>query len=410
MSTSSRRDALKLGSICLLGGTAGCLGGFGRLSSSEEDGYRSNQQSWPQFQKNGGNVGRTNVLVADRRYSSVRWQSRHRSSSGGYGGVGDPIVHDGLLYVGEFEKDEYRIVALDTEDATRLWSRSLSGRNATPAVASGKLVVPTTNVVETNRVSAFDATEGSEQWHFDFDGGSVTAITHQDGRFFVAQEASFDGTHPARVFAIAKDGTELWRKAVKGSIEAPVAVGDVKVFVGTTTGQLNALNVETGESVWTRQTEGEIRCAPSVNGGTVFVADEIGSVYSFSTSGSKQWRGSASPPAPGAGLAITTDSVYVGGEKGLHALAREDGSLRWSVEEDKRVTTPAIGSGTVYFGTDEALVAVDIESGEPHWSRGISSVTEGDTIIQGVLTAPAITEDGLYVGTSQGLYAFTTDT
>lgn len=408
VSTISRRETLNFGAVGLLGGIAGCLGGNSRRSSAEKGRSATTRQSWPQFQQDGGNLGRTNVLEADRRYDTLRWQSQH-SSSGGQGGVANPVVHDGLLYVGEFDNDEYRIVALDAADATRTWSRSLRGQNATPAIAGGTLFVPTTNVVESNRVSAYDAADGTEQWHFDFDGGRVMAATHRNSTILVAQAATFDGAHPARVLAIAEDGTKLWQTDVEGSIEAPVAANDGKVFVGTTAGRLEALDIETGKSEWTIRTDGEVRCAPSVNDGLVFVADKTGTVYSVSMAGTEQWRASASSPAPGTGLAVTTDSVYVGGEEGLDALAQEDGSHRWSVAKNSRATTPAVGSGTVYFGTEDALLAVGTKSGELRWSREIGTVQDGDTIIQGVLSAPAIAEDGFYVGTAPGLYAFTAD-
>lgn len=408
MSPCPRRRVLRNSALCVTGGVTGCLGEH--RSSLERVGLTDQQTTedgWRQFQKDATNSGSSSVLRPERRYDSVRWTAKLDDGPTGYGGVANPTVSGDLLYVGTFEDDEYRITARRTEDAAEKWSRPLLGRNSTPAISNETVFVPTTNVIETNRVSAFDATRGTELWQFDFAGGAVTAATVRDRAVYVAQEESFDGSHPARVFSLTADGTERWRRAVEGSIEAPVATDGETAFVGTTDGTLHALDDASGDTKWQARTDGEIRCAPSVGDDAVYVADETGTVYAISTSGTERWRAPASSPAPGAGLAITTDSVYVGGEDGLHAIRREDGSERWSVTERGSATTPAIGSGTVYFGAGDALLAVGTEFGELQWSHGISAVTKGDTIIQGVLSAPAIAEDGFYVGTAPSLYAFT---
>lgn len=406
----SRRSVLQRSALCVIGGSSGCLGRY--RSSIERFGstdQRTGKAGWRQFQKDAPNSGSSSALRSDRRYDSVRWEAKLDDGPTGYGGVANPIVSGDLLYVGVFRNEEYRMTARRTEDGTEEWSRPLLGRNSTPAISDGAVFVPTTNVVETNRVSAFDATDGTELWQFDFGGGAVTAATATDGAVYVAHEEPVDGTHSARVFSLTVDGSERWRTQVEGSIEAPVATDGETVFVGTTDGTLHALDAGSGGTKWQTRTDGEIRCAPSVSDDSVYVADETGTVLSISTSGTEQWRAPASSPAPGAGLAVTADSVYVGGENGLHAVRQGDGSERWSVAEDSRATTPAVGGGTVYFGTEDALIAVGTESGERQWSRKISTVTVDDTVVQGVLSAPAIAEDGFYVGTAPGLYAFTAD-
>lgn len=398
----SRRDALQSSVACILGGFAGCV-------SSDSVPFSSSSQStdgWAQFQRDASNTGFSSALSAGEQYDTRRWQVEIDTGTGGYGGVGNPTVRDGYLYVGERSGDQYQLTALRTKDATREWSRSLRGRNATPAVTEETVFVSTTNVVETNRIVALATADGSERWHFDFEGGRVTPITYADGRLYVAQRSSVDGTQMARVFALSEDGSELWQKQVEGDVEAPVAVGREYLFVGRTDGKVQALNIETGESEWTVRTEGGIRCAPTVGDKSVFVADDSGEVYAISTDGQQRWRALATKTNSGMGLAVSSKLVFVAGQDGLFALRRADGTQQWSFETDGRATTPAVGSGTIYVGIDDALVAVETESGNVVWRHAVPSVTRADTVIEGVTSAPAIGNDGVYVGTASGLYRF----
>jgi len=407
MSLPSRRTVLRGGVASLFGGLTGCASSDSLSFWSSDAPSTRDVDEWPQFQRDGSNSGFSSALSAGGRYGRQQWQVEIDSGTNGYGGVGDPVVRDGLLYVGERSEEQYRLTALRIEDASREWSQPLRGRNETPAVADETVFVPTTNVVETNRVAALATADGSERWHFDFEGGRVTPIAHADGRLYVAQCASSDGTYPARVFALTEDGSELWRKRIEGDVEASVAVGREALYVGTTNETLHALDVETGESEWTMQTNGEIRCSPTVADESVFVADDSGKAYAVSTDGQRRWRESATAPNSGTGLAISSELVFVAGRDGLFALGKTDGKQRWSLEADWQVTTPTVGNGTVYVGIDDEFVAVQAGSGDRTWRRETGSVTSGDTIIEGVTSAPAIIDDELYVGTVSGLSRFT---
>jgi eukaryotic-like serine/threonine-protein kinase len=92
------------------------------------------------------------------------------------------------------------------------------------------------------------------------------------------------------------------------------------------------------------------------------------------------WR-SAMPP--GADREITSDAaftsstyVFVASNRGLTAVSRADGSVRWSVSgpfsSARNVLT---SSGLAVAATDESVQAFDLESGRPRWSLSTASST-----------------------------------
>jgi outer membrane protein assembly factor BamB len=91
--------------------------------------------------------------------------------------------------------------------------------------------------------------------------------------------------------------------------------------------------------------------------------------------------------------------VYVGSDDGvLYALAREDGSERWRVATDGRISAAAaVGDGTVYVGSrDENLYAVSAADGSVRWTFDTGGAVDA---------APTVVDGTVYVGCTDGVFA-----
>ena len=57
---------------------------------------------------------------------------------------------------------------------------------------------------------------------------------------------------------------------------------------------------------------------------------------------------------------IDTPTVYfVNRDASLYAVSLENGSLQWELDVDGRsISSPTVRNGTVYFGSDERVIAV----------------------------------------------------
>ena len=137
---------------------------------------------------------------------------------------------------------------------TQIWSRSIGKGsdatrrlNATPVIAENRLFVIDTE----GRVSAFDATTGSPLWQkiISVEGQGTRpafggGVSFMDGRVFVTTGFG------VAVALDAGNGAELWRQTLPTPLRGAPGVDAGRVFVTTHDGQLSALNAETGAISW----------------------------------------------------------------------------------------------------------------------------------------------------------------
>lgn len=134
---------------------------------------------------------------------------------------------------------------------------------------------------------------------------------------------------------IAPDETEIaWRSEVGRGLVTPLLVDGPLVLAATTTGEVAAVSVETGETYWKRGLDG------AVSGGIVRAGDRIltateqksGKAYALTLrSGDRVWERTigSSPYSP----VIVGDAMYVGTEGGnVYALDARNGEELWHTE------------------------------------------------------------------------------
>jgi len=127
-----------------------------------------------------------------------------------------------------------------------------------------------------------------------------------------------------------------------GIVFSSPVIADGRVFVGTTDGQLEARDLETGEQLWVHDVGDQLRGSPGVSDGTVVVGGGI--------------------------------------DGGLVALDAETGEVQWRVETPGQLTVytqPTVIDGVVYANTgpsevDDSVYAVDLASGDVRWSTPVA--------------------------------------
>lgn len=156
-------------------------------------------------------------------------------------------------------------------------------------------------------------------------------------------------------------------------VEAIVAEG--KAFIPTLAGRLHALDVATGETLWTASAAGPIGHSPTYRDGKLyFGADEgadAGTLYCVNAAdGTEVWRYPA-----GAGIWVSPlvegDAVYVGDRKGVfHAVDAATGRRRWTVQAGYMILAPASASPDgqrIVFASEDMHVYCVSPAGEVLW-------------------------------------------
>jgi len=188
------------------------------------------------------------------------------------------------------------------------------------------------------------------------------------------------------------NSTILWRFDTGNKVWSSAAVVGDMVFVGSSNGNVYALNASSGSEIWSHATNGEVRSSPSISGGMVYVGSMDNKVYALNAlNGSLVWSFTTGNYVDSSPI-VVNGVVYVGSLDGkVYALNADNGTVVWSYTTGNAVvSSPAISGGIVYVGSmDHKVYALSATNGSMVWSY-----TTGG----GVYSPPAVVGGMVYVG------------
>ncbi len=243
-------------------------------------------------------------------------------------------------------------------------------------------------------------------------GGAVRIFEGASGRLLGAAalgrplRAALACDQLGAVLVGGEDGrlTSLWEERVRwsldlgASVQAPVMVVGDRIVVGTTDGQLHAVDGQ-GVRLWSVGLEDRAALAPVAGPeGTILVARADGVVCALEGVGAGGgvrwsarlgWEPALAMALGGAsGLVVATEAEIV-------ALDPASGGRRWARALDGRCLGLAIDASGIVLGTTDkgSLWALDPEAGQPLWRCAIGG---------GRLLGPVIGEGGACVVSEEG--------
>jgi eukaryotic-like serine/threonine-protein kinase len=171
--------------------------------------------------------------------------------------------------------------------------------------------------------------------------------------------------------------------------DTPAVVVNGITYVGSSSGNVFAINVTTGAELWSFYTGALIFASPAVANGVVYVVGNGGTVCALNaTSGSELWHhslgGNTSQLAP---PTVANGIVYVAAGAALYALNATTGTELWSVSGAGNLgaLAPAVANGVVYSG-DGTVYALNAASGAELWSFKLTSGgTTGLAVANGMI-------------------------
>ncbi len=262
-------------------------------------------------------------------------------------------------------------------------------------------------------------------------------------------DATHSGTYPASMQHSEVRGHLAWQQNVGGSIfSAPVLANGV-IYIGSTGGNLLALNATTGgirwkhnvgqflddttavvvgrvvfvaanrtqvdaldatdgKLLWSVDTQEIIKAAPTYANGLLLVNAGATTLALDARTGNMRWRfhedtdGWPTQASP----TVLNDTVYVaqGTKPILYALALQTGRQRWSYNVRERlIATPIIVGQNVIASTwNGHLFALDTGRGTLKWSYDVNRALPQGMPIDGIAGSPAATKDTIFIGTYNG--------
>ena len=196
-------------------------------------------------------------------------------------------------------------------------------------------------------------------------------------------------------------GRTVWSTEVGPTEGAPIFDAQ-RVYVGTESGTLVAVDRKTGRSAWKVACGNAIRSAPALRGSAVYVESSDGCVYAVeAASGTRLWKFERPDGSLGYADPILAGdaALYVCGETTLYRLDPLAGTLVWKqLVGGKALATPARAAGRLIVGGDGCgLSALSEDDGRRLWrfpAAGKSTDWYGPPLVSGGVA---------YVGTVRGL-------
>jgi outer membrane protein assembly factor BamB len=186
------------------------------------------------------------------------------------------------------------------------------------------------------------------KWKFHTGGQVISSPAIVNGTAYV-------GSTDGNLYAVdLESGTERWKFATKVRVVSSPAVDGGVVYFGSYDGNFYALDAASGQVKWKFQTGGERRFAGKHLHGAHPDAETMPDPFDFYISSPVVWNG----------------AVYFGsGDGNVYALDAASGKVSWKFKTGDVVhASPAISDGTLFIGSwDSYFYAVDTATGQEKW-------------------------------------------
>ena len=327
-----------------------------------------------------------------------------------------PTVADGTVYVGS---QDFKLYALDAATGAKRWEyKTGSWVESSPAIVNGVVYFGSND----GRLYALDAHSGEKLWNFKTRYPIKSSPAVADGVVYFGADDYY-------VYALdAVTGEKLWDFEAEGYVSSSPTVANGIVYVGSGSKFCYALNALSGRSRFHFKSYYSVFSSPAVGGETVYFSTFNGNLYAIDGNARTWlWEHEILPywiqlwamgfplptPPPQSGFLwaigldkpavsspiVTDDTLYVGSGNKLVAIDLQSHQKRWEFEVEGVISSsPALVDTTIYVGSENGrLYAVDAATGEKLWD-----IFTGDEIT----SSPAVADGTVYISSHDGnLYA-----
>jgi outer membrane protein assembly factor BamB len=219
-------------------------------------------------------------LYALHHNGTLKW--KFRPPTGGSWIYSSPAIgKNGEIIFGDHTNPDGILWALDFDDGSEIWRRTLPSPYGENDIGSSPAIDPVSGMIyvggsNSNRYLWAVHPNGTIAWHYDT-GGLVPSspAIGQDGTVYV-------GSYSDNIFAINSDSTLKWSFATGGTIySSPAIDAEETIYVGCSDGKLYAINPD-GSIKWTFSTGEAISSSPAIGSdGTIYVGCNDGKLYAI---------------------------------------------------------------------------------------------------------------------------------
>jgi len=214
----------------------------------------------------------------------------------------------------------------------------------------------------------------------------------------------YTGSGNGTLYALdVQTGQEIWSTDGFSQLENSGAVAGDVLVVGGYDQRIRALDRHTGEVLWSFNTVSFVQASPLIVGDRVYIATDH-TLYALDLqSGKLQWETPTGNEGAYMGAPAYEDGIiYTTGGKVLLAVDSASGEELWQIQHDEPFTALAVANQMIYVGNfDGYFYAFDQETGVEKWKFPGGGI---------FWAGPAIDGDAVYTGNDDVVYALNAQT
>ena len=380
--------------------------------------------------------------------------------------ISSPVVVDNVVYIGSCDKKLYAINAFNGQIK---WAFKTRGPiNSTPLITHGKVLFLSYD----GFFYALNQSDGELVWKFKTGGEAQFNVKdYYNGSFkpdfwdfylssaIAANDMVYFGSSDSNIYSLnIESGEKIWNYKTMGSIHSSPAIYKNSIVVGSWDSRIYCLDASTGIKNWSYSTGRDtanfiwlgIQASPSIDSGIVYIGSRDAKFYALNIEkGDTVWtnnnfNGSWMPSS----AAIGKEYIYTGSSDSFSffSMNKKTGITNYAANTNAYTfSSPAIDKEMAYIGSANGrLYGIDLDKGISRWefqtigckadtlkvfnqsgAMDVNRIRElvtgvGDmpslsivykdifTGIGAILSSPAISEQIIYFGSSDGyVYAIT---
>lgn len=377
----SRRTVLAAASAGLGLAVAGCTSRNAAVQSDLAE-ARGDRDGWPSvgYDPTNGGYNDSGAVIDD---PAVVWETAESVALTGFS-----VTDEFLLAPGDPLK------AFDLESGEVRWRHPETDPWVQPTVLEDTVFAADS---ADGSLLGLSAAEGSRRWESDLPEAvrvrTPPALAGRGDRLFVG--CTTGGDEPSeQLYALEVDtGDVVWSRELFGAPSTALAINMDQIVATTSPGLVYSFT-DTGTAYWKRNLRERIECAPVLGDDRVYVGGHGGTVYALDrTSGATEWTRDVSGFVRDA-MAFDGRRLYVQSGRTVAALEADSGDVDWEYETAESARyTPVVADGVVYAGTGAGdVVALETDGGGLLGDHERWSLAVGDSVGRWA----ALTEDRLY--------------
>lgn len=294
-----------------------------------------------------------------------------------------------------------RIVALNPDDGSLLWSTDLGGiMSAPPLVTTNAVYVSTSRegVPLEGVLRSLDRSTGLTLWTREMPKPVSSNLVPYDGQLYFG---SLDGS----VYAVRADtGAAVWSFPTRGSVRGQIAFAGREVLVGSDDGALYSIDRTTGTELWRFQTTGPVAGRAVSTQRRLYLTSGDGSAYALDALTHKLvWRSRTGAAIEAGPVLVEDDRIVVASfDNFVYLLDAKTGDRLWKRRMNGRLVSEPAPDGQdrllVAPLRDDRLTVLGLETGD---KVAAFPLDQGDELVG----PPTLAVNLLLVPTDTGLIA-----